>query len=1381
MTALARKAGYEGIGYEGIGYEGIGYEGIESRCAGKRPVFGESRREGNFGEKRLAPAVRKSTLEASRSARPLPTDDVDAPVDVLPPRLIPTRSFSLGPLVMRMIGQVSTRFGLVPPVVGTLAAWFAWAACFHVAASAADWPMFRYDAGRSAASPDRLPDELHHQWTRVGSERVQAWDDPLNLDLMTYDRVFEPVVMDGRLFVGDSERDSLSAVDIEDGRELWTFFTDAPVRLAPVAWQGMVFVTSDDGFLYCLDAETGTLRWRFRGGASARKLIGNRRLVSAWPARGGAVIRDGKVYFAASIWPFMGTFIYALDARSGEIVWVNDSAGSSYIKQPHSAPSFAGVAPQGSLVATENDLIVPGGRSVPAVFDRQSGELRYFELNAGGKGTGGSFVIANDDAFFVHTRRKGVREFKLADGTKTSFQPNEPVLHGELAYSAESDKQGAPAVRAYDEQREVVWEVAADGQGDLIMAGDRLYAAGKEGITAIQLPAETDSGEPSTPRVVGNWQVEGQVERLLAAGDRLFAVTLEGDLLAFGAESVSEPRTMDDQPSTLTAPTGATEVADRLLESGDADGYALWYGAADEPLVTAVADRSPFVQLAVVDTDRERVDRFRKRLDEAGRYGSVTVHQATPREFDAAPYLAKMVFVDQAQSPGLVRDLETLRSVYQSVRPYGGLLHLVAREEVRQSIADRVTAAGLEQANVEIGPDGVIVTRVGALPGAANWTHQNGDIANTRKSNDSRVKLPLGILWFGGTSNMDVLPRHGHGPPQQVVDGRLFVQGIDLLSARDVYTGRLLWQREFDDLGTFDVYFDATYKDTPLETAYNQVHIPGSNARGTNFVVTADRLYLVEGAVCHVLDPATGESLGEIELPQEDPENPQEWGYLGVYDDVLIGGLGFARYRDRLGLSFEEEDSELRRNKAGFGSKSLDRAGSLALVGFDRKTGEQLWRIDSRHSFWNNGVVAGNGRIYALDKNPRPVDAKLRRRGRSVPEDYRIVCLDARTGETQWQVEDGIFGTWLGYSADHDLLLQAGAAASDRLSVEADRGMTVYDGKDGSVKWSQPDLKYSGPCILHNDLIITNANSYRESAGAFDLATGEPHLITNPLTGEQEHWKLKRAYGCNTILASENMLTFRSGAAGFYDLTNHSGTGNFGGFKSGCTANLIAAGGVLNAPDYTRTCSCAYQNQTSLAMVHMPEIETWTVNHQAEMAADGRPIEQLGINFAAPGHRRSSEGVLWIEAPTVAGERSPVEVEIHRSPRQFARHSSVFPDSQYAWVFASGLEGEVDVQMATTLGKGDDSDAGDPAESTEPVEYRIRLFFGLPEVGTSPGARSFDVMLDDETVLSDVTLRDGETSIQEVSPRPLDATVRIRLVGKQGTPVLSGVELRRVR
>ena len=38
-----------------------------------------------------------------------------------------------------------------------------------------------------------------------------------------------------------------------------------------------------------------------------------------------------------------------MDPDTGTVQWVNDGTGAQYHKQPHSAPSFAGVAPQGGV------------------------------------------------------------------------------------------------------------------------------------------------------------------------------------------------------------------------------------------------------------------------------------------------------------------------------------------------------------------------------------------------------------------------------------------------------------------------------------------------------------------------------------------------------------------------------------------------------------------------------------------------------------------------------------------------------------------------------------------------------------------------------------------------------------------------------------------------------------------------------------------------------------------------------------------------------------------------------------------------------------------------------------------------------------------------
>ena len=124
-----------------------------------------------------------------------------------------------------------------------------------------DWPMWRADANRSAASPENLPAELQLQWSRQFAPRVPVWDDPLNHDLMSYDRVFEPVVMGERVFLSFNDTDKVIALELRTGKELWAFYTDGPVRFAPVAWREKVYFTSDDGHLYCVSATDGKLKW----------------------------------------------------------------------------------------------------------------------------------------------------------------------------------------------------------------------------------------------------------------------------------------------------------------------------------------------------------------------------------------------------------------------------------------------------------------------------------------------------------------------------------------------------------------------------------------------------------------------------------------------------------------------------------------------------------------------------------------------------------------------------------------------------------------------------------------------------------------------------------------------------------------------------------------------------------------------------------------------------------------------------------------------------------------------------------------------------------------------------------------------------------------
>src|SRR5262249_42955022 len=85
--------------------------------------------------------------------------------------------------------------------------------------------------------------------------------------------------------------------------------------------------------------------------------------------------------------------------------------GSLYIKQPHQADAFAGIAPQGALAVVGDRLLVPCGRSIPACYDRRTGKLLHFRLADDSKLGGGAEVVARP-AYFA----SGGSAFDLATG-----------------------------------------------------------------------------------------------------------------------------------------------------------------------------------------------------------------------------------------------------------------------------------------------------------------------------------------------------------------------------------------------------------------------------------------------------------------------------------------------------------------------------------------------------------------------------------------------------------------------------------------------------------------------------------------------------------------------------------------------------------------------------------------------------------------------------------------------------------------------------------------------------------------------------------------------------------------------------------------------------
>ena len=564
--------------------------------------------------------------------------------------------------------------------------------------AAHDWPMYRYDSSRSASTPHQLADQLHLHWMRQLPPPRRAWprqqDD---FEKLAFDASYQPVVAGGLMFVASMTTDTLTAYDLDSGEMRWQYWTDGPVRLAPLVWRGRVYAGSDDGCVHCVDTATGQQIWRFRAAPNNRMVLGNRRLISLWPVRGGPVIADGTLYFAAGIWPNEGVFLYAIDAETAEVRWMNSGGSSDLIEDSKSYFSFGGVSPQGHLVVAGDRLIVPGGRTVPAVFDRRTGNQLYFHVagSATGKAAGGHQVFSQGDWFF-NTRDRYVTDmYHVVDGaqygsvhvdlvSQQSFLGVEPTagrIHAYASQLAPTDKLQAPRA-AHDRRGRPIPESPRDAMNRSTTISGRLesgtirdfydlqslWTADLEGIQRLHvqdgsmLYGSGDGGRifaieiddiRQKPDVRWTHRVEGTVFSMIAARDRLLVVTEEGSIYCFGSQP-RETTVHEWRPEPIeSADDRWVERTERILEQTDVrGGFGLVLGAATGRLLEELLAQSD-MHYTVFEPDPSKVAELRERYARAGLYGSrIVAHEGDAASHRLPPYVASLIVAEAPESVG---------------------------------------------------------------------------------------------------------------------------------------------------------------------------------------------------------------------------------------------------------------------------------------------------------------------------------------------------------------------------------------------------------------------------------------------------------------------------------------------------------------------------------------------------------------------------------------------------------------------------------------------------------------------------------------------------------------------------------------------------------
>jgi len=1168
-----------------------------------------------------------------------------------------------------------------------------------------DWSCYRHDNARSGVTDEELATPLYPQWVYAARHAPRpAWPEPCKeMNRMAFDYAYHVSAANGLLFFGSSADHKVYAIDIETGKERWSFFTEAPVRFAPAVSGERVFVASDDGCLYCLSVREGKLLWKFRAAPRDEMLIGNEQMISRWALRSGVVVDGDVVYVTAGMWTPDGVYVYALRARDGSVIWKNDTCGRMYMALPHSSmEGVAGVAPQGYLLLMRDTLIVPNGRCSPAGFDCRTGDLLYLrndwtKLHHAGDSwvIGGNGLIwstrrpaqpdrhvvleesgpAPGEGMMAWDCRTGEERLAMVGRYRAAIRDDIMYASGRDCIAAIDLKAFAEAAREFigtgkidpnipeqdmtkvqtrraegslypwhiskvtpmDTRRFEKWRTKVGWIYTIILAGDKVIAGGKGSV--VVLSAEDG-------KVLWRATVDGKARGLAVADGRLIVSTTTGKIICFAAQERAKPITVAPAGTKPEISGGIERKVVGLLDAANIKaGYCLVLGAGNGQLLSELARRSELV-VYCRESDEEKVAATRKMLDNAGLYGvRVAVHQGTLDRLPYARYFANLIVCDE-EAVGDVSELSA-REMYRVLRPCGGVAVFISARRKPDEIRSWLAKDGVPAGEIRIEGKMVLVER-GALPNAAVWTHEYASAARSGATTDPYVRLPLRVLWFGRPGPARMVSRHWRTPAPLFMNGLMFIAGEHHVMCVDAYNGRELWCRELPDVGRYPAKY-----------------------RGGNIVCDERHVYALQGTKCLQLDSRTGKAVRVYEPPEELTKlpvranpitrvkggfargqpvpNTVQWEYLAVTEKFVVGSVGLPN------ISLTWWTEAYPESKYVFALRKED--------------GKPAWIYEADESVSPNAIVIKGNRLYLIDRTSLAQIERLKRRGIEPRDRATLKALDLETGKVLWETSKGLIARML-WSGDDVLLVTGWGQPS------------AYSPADGRLLWEKKRVRGMYYPIIVGDV-------FYEYPFAYDLHTGERIERPHPLTGDVVPWALGMKGGCGSLSGCPAALFYRSGATGIYDIEKDSGLHWLGQVRPSCWVNMIPAGGLLLMPEGASSCTCPYNFQTSLAMVHAERQEEWAVFPERAVPIGSR-IKRLFVNFGAVGDKRDEDGRLWLAFPRPFRPGAlmlPLTVSVEPRYYRYNADELSVKGTKRAWIYASGCEGALRMKLDLVLNR----------------------------------------------------------------------------------------------
>ena len=695
------------------------------------------------------------------------------------------------------------------------------------------------------------------------------------------------------------------------------------------------------------------------------------------------------------------------------------------------------VSPQGYLLATDERIFVPTGRTPFQEYGRADGKniAKLGRSTSWGKRLhGGCFAVVIDGKLAAGPSEDGQIDLFEKARSVVRMPGLQLLVQDDIAYilTAESIQavDRTRLITAAEQRRKgkqpdaELWSRELASHPRCMVKTANAILVGGTGWVAAYSP---QAGEP-----LWRSELDGTVESFAVSDGQVYASTDDGRIHCFST-SVKEPA-FSKAPRTQSRPVaqgGDTLAKAALSATSVRKGYALVLGIESGETLAELAAQSQF-RVVGRDADLANVKAARAYLRARGLYGThAVVHHGAMDSLPYTDYFGNIVTSELSAFPTPHEEVKRM------VRPHGGLLY--AR------LADQASATSLTQAF----PGAQPTTKPGhidfqwirpALEGEGEWSHFYANPANTACSGDTFAEAAMRLQWFGRPGPEKMVDRHNKTSAPLYRNGRMVVPGLNYFVAADAYNGTILWEKDVPD----------------------SVRI-GAMRDSSNIALGPDALFIATRGDCLKIDPQSGDVLSRLSANDFFKEEGNTWGYVAAVDDLVYGSV--ARPKSVVRHEVRGRDAIWRRDDPLV-------VCSDRIFAAHTKTDALQWDYQPASGMIINPSIAiADGCVYFIQsENPETVTVPNGQLSlRQLLTKASMVALDARTGKERWKHPVNLQGITdaLYLSVGEGTVIVTGthyrtvSAAARRGLAKPDQSLRCryevfgYDSKTGVARWQR--------------------------------------------------------------------------------------------------------------------------------------------------------------------------------------------------------------------------------------------------------------------------------------------------------------------------------------